>query len=189
MRIILSNINYNLITMKLRNQIILSLVIGIAVFIGLLNCTAKKRTYSQADQQIITYLLQNKQNIPGISGCLDFIAIENYCINIPDTSLVSCSESNINRIKQGIQPENQRIEEVLNAFFSCWKECNTIFNSNEPSCSGSKFQTTKQYRDAQKLASLTSSVTWGICMDKCNNGKSENETLKRSRATYTGTPF
>lgn len=129
------------------------------------------------EKRIITALLNQKVN-PVDEHCSNFAITESLCAANPDSSSVTCSDSQLEAVKKGIMPEEKRTDSVRNAYFTCWNRCNLVFNTNEPICnSSSKFKTTKNYRDAQKSDSTAQSKNWILCMNNCNKGGSQEQGL------------
>lgn len=134
-------------------------------------------------EQILTYLL-NTQTASG-NPCMNFANSENSCVISPDSVVTTCSESEISRLTNLIEPSEKRTSEIMNAFFQCWNKCNLLFNAGEPICTkGTKFSSNREYRSAQRSGSTSASQTWGVCMNSCNKGESVEEGLSTSGATY-----
>ena len=123
------------------------------------------------------------------SSCFHFAATENTCIVVSDSRSTVCSDSELTRLKNGIQTTDKRTDSILIGFLGCWKNCALLFNATNSVCTSSKYPTTKTYRDAQKSTSTTASAAWGGCMTTCNNGNSEEIGLEGTGATYPTQPF
>ncbi len=162
----------------------------VLLFVSLFSfCSRSGNEEKRKEQiQLILYLQDNK--IPTSSSqaaCFNFVSIENTCIVIPDSQSTTCSDSELLRLKNGIQPSDKRTDSTLIAFFSCWKNCALLFNVTNSICNEAKYPTTKTYRDAQKSTANAASAAWGACMIKCNNG--ENEETGLLGTTYPTQPF
>lgn len=173
--------------MKKANQkwIVLSLLI-------LLNfCGGSDNTTKRQEQlQLLIYLRNNQAATSSTqSACFNFVLAESACITLPDSQTTTCSDSELTRIKNGIQTSDKRTDSILIGFFGCWKNCALLFNASNSICSSSKYPTTKSYREAQKSTASSGSVAWGTCMTTCNNGNSEESGLKGTGATYPTQPF
>ncbi len=155
------------------------------------SCSGGEDTKKREQQvQLLLYLQNNKSpNSTTQAACFNFASTENTCIILSDSQSTVCSDSELTRLKNGIQPTDKRTESILIGFFGCWKNCAFLFNATNSTCSGSKYPTTKTYRDAQKSTSTTASAAWGTCMTTCNNGNSEETGLKGTGATYPTQPF
>jgi hypothetical protein len=165
------------------------LFIAILLFFAVSCKRSSASATPEQEQQLLTYILQTTGGGPSVSACTDYVSVENLCIVNPDNSLFTCSESNVEKIKGNIMPEKVRTEEVLNAFFGCWKSCVLLYNSQDSVCSSGKYPSTLQYRNSLKSARTSASISWGTCQEKCNNGKSDDTILKRNEALYLGQPF
>ena len=140
--------------------------------------------------QLLVYLQNNKTpNSSTQAACFNFASAESTCIIAADSQSTVCSDSELTRLKNGIQTSDKRTDSILIGFFNCWRNCAILFNASNSICMGSKYPTTKTYRDAQKSTSNTASAAWGTCMTTCNNGNSEETGLKGTGATYPTQPF
>ncbi|HMV42544.1 MAG TPA: hypothetical protein PK079_21410 [Leptospiraceae bacterium] len=155
------------------------------------SCGGSDNTSKRQEQlQLLIYLRNNQSPTSSTqAACFNFISAENTCITLPDGQSVSCTDSEISRIKSGIQTSDKRTDSILIGFFGCWKNCAILFNAANSICTTSKYPTTKSYREAQKSTSNTASVAWGSCMTTCNSGASEESGLKGTGATYPTQPF
>jgi hypothetical protein len=155
------------------------------------SCGGGEDTKKKEQQvQLLLYLQNNKSaNSTTQASCFNFTSTESTCIVLPDSQSTVCSDSELTRLKNGIQPSDKRTDSILIGFFGCWKNCALLFNATNSTCTGSKYPTTKTYRDAQKSTSTTASAAWGTCMTTCNNGNSEETGLKGTGATYPTQPF
>jgi hypothetical protein len=161
------------------------------VFTFILTCN---RDGSKADKEreaqlILNYLRNSNTSNPVQSACFQFTAAESTCIVSPDESSISCSTSEYDRLKLNITVADKRTDPILIAFFNCWKACNIIYNANDNLCAGSKYTSTNTYREKMKSGSTAASISWGACMQKCNNGSSDEAGLKGTGAIYTGQPY
>lgn len=150
-------------------------------FILLLDCRKKESTNTK--EQILSFLL-NQSLTQSSDPCVSFVTSENLCLLNPTNTLQICSDSEKNRLKKNIEPQEKQTNEVLNAFYECWKNCNLLFNSQEPICAGSKFTNAEIYRNAQKSGQSASSKSWILCMTRCNQGEAEE--TKLYNATFKG---
>ncbi|MCB1158083.1 MAG: hypothetical protein KDK45_11315 [Leptospiraceae bacterium] len=138
-------------------------------------------------ERVLSYILQNTDSgNPLKNACISFINVENLCILQPQTVLISCSDSELSRLKNLINPAEKRIDSVLISFFQCWKDCNTVYNTQEEFCK-EKFASTEVYRKSQKSGTSNASVIWQVCEKDCNSGK--KDTVKETGATFLETPF
>ena len=153
-------------------------------------CGGGEDTKKREEQvQLLLYLQNNKTpNSSTQAACFNFASTESTCI-VADGQSTVCSDSELTRIKNGIQTSDKRTDSILIGFFNCWRNCAFLFNASNSICTGSKYPTTKTYRDAQKSTSNTASAAWGTCMTTCNNGNSEETGLKGTGATYPTQPF
>lgn len=162
-------------------------ILRFIVFVILLNVSGiteckRNQNSDERKNQINSYLLSLAQEGQG-TPCTNFATSESFCIANPDSTILTCSNDEILRLKKGIEPVEKRTDEVLSVFLNCWKSCNNIFNTTETICtSGSKFPSNKAYREAQKSGSTTQSKSWGLCMNSCNKG--ENLEVSSTGATY-----
>jgi hypothetical protein len=156
-----------------------------------LNCNRPDNsTQRQLELQFLLNYLQTRNPSSSVqSSCFNYMNTEALCITSPDPISNSCSDSELKRVRELINPTEKRTDAILLAFFSCWNKCVTLYNTADSICSGSKYATTKTYREKVKSGQTTASASWGSCMTTCNNGKSEEEGLKGSDATFTGQPF
>lgn len=153
-------------------------------------CTDQSKDSAKEKEQFLTYILQEPENNPVKSACIDFLSIENLCIISSESSLFACSDDELSRLRSNISPESLRTDSILIRFINCWKKCNLSFNAQDSICSsGSKYNNTSQYRQVQKSGTTQASITWGLCMDTCNKGSTNDETLQSSGATYQGQAF
>lgn len=167
----------------------ISIISTVLIFLLFSFCSRSNNTEKSKEQvQLFLYLQENQApTSTSQASCFSFVSIENTCIIAADSQLTTCSESELSRLKNAIQPSEQRTESNLIAFLNCWKNCALLFNLANPICSSAKFPTTKAYRDAQKSTSSTASGAWGACMTKCNNGQSEETGLLG--VTFPNQPF
>lgn len=150
-----------------------------------MGCHRGSSSTSPEVAQFIYYYLQNQSvNAPGLTPCASFAASESACIVVATPVTTTCSDSELTRVQNGISPTNLRNSTIRDAFFSCWKKCNLLYNSLEAICTGSKFTDNKTYRNAQKSTSNTASISWTACMQKCNQGGSDEPGLQNTGATY-----
>ncbi|MCB1179109.1 MAG: hypothetical protein KDK36_16100 [Leptospiraceae bacterium] len=157
-------------------------VIYLILLSGIITCSPSKN--NEAQDQLITYWI-NSGGLNGENSCSNFASSENSCISSPDSILLTCSDSEVYRIKNIIEPPDKRTEVIMNAFFSCWSKCNILFNGNEAIClKNTKFSSSKAYRDAQRSGSTSASQTWGVCMNSCNKGDSTETGLAGTGASY-----
>ncbi|MEM7181113.1 MAG: hypothetical protein AAF518_09380 [Spirochaetota bacterium] len=175
--------------MKVTKQISILFCL-LPVCLVLLQCPGKSSQNSLESQQALVYLLQNAESNPVKNSCLDFITVESTCISSPDSTIFSCSDSELARIRQEILPEPLQTDEIQIAFFKCWSNCNVTYNTQDARCSDTiKYSNTSVYRQNQKAGTTSHSISWGLCMQQCNEGNSDSENLKDTGATYPGQPF
>lgn len=162
-------------------------MILLCLFLILGQCGTRVREYSEGEKALLFFIFKNGGTINSsyTSGCSGFWNSEQLCIKSPDSLSSVCSDSELTRVKNGIEPSDKRTDKVLEAFYNCWMNCNLIFNASDSDCLNAKlFSTTKSYRDAQKAAKTQSSLNWGFCVEKCNSGKSNDPILIDAAATY-----
>ncbi len=153
---------------------------------GLIHCNKNQNSKEQKKQ--INIFILNKLLEGQVNSCVRFSLAEASCIVNPDTPLQTCSQEELTRLKKGIEPETKRTDEILFIFFDCWKKCNDIFNTTEVICtSGTKFQSNKLYREAQKSGTTVQSKNWILCMNSCN--KAESSETSSIGATYVNLPY
>jgi hypothetical protein len=159
-------------------------IISLAFFILIFtNGNCRKEKENDLNTQIISYLITQSTTNTN-NPCLNFSITESACVRVPESSTITCSDSEIDRLKSLIEPTSKRSNEILNKFFTCWKNCNVIFNSQESICNGEKFSTNKLYRDSQRSISTNSASAWGICMNRCNKGEDVESGLNTTGASY-----
>jgi hypothetical protein len=163
-------------TVSIENLFIILLLLS-----GILGCSRSQKDTSF--EQFLTYLLNNQGN--SVSPCSNYASSENACISSPDSVLLICSESEMNRLTNLIEPPEKRTTEVMSGFWNCWSKCNFLFNSQEAICTrGTKFSSNREYRSATRSGSTSASQAWGICMNSCNKGESKEPGLAGTGATY-----
>jgi hypothetical protein len=145
---------------------------------------------NRENQFILNYLRnQNSSSNPLDITCNNFANTESTCVIASDANSSTCQASEYSRLKSNITPETKRTDQILIAFYNCWRNCLNIYIASDRICSSSKYNTTKLFRDQVKSANNQPSVVWGTCMNSCNNGKSESEGLKGESVTYQGQPY
>lgn len=161
------------------------------LYLSIIQCNrdGNKAEKERETQFLINYLRNNSTSNPLQSACFQFTTSESTCIITPVDSSISCSNSEYDRLKLNITSTDKRTDSILIAFFNCWKACTIVYNANDNICSGSKYASTNTYREKMKSGSSIASISWGACMEKCNNGSSEEVGLKGTGAIYTGQPY
>lgn len=164
---------------------LIRILVIIFIFITFVYSCRDKNENQQADSELLVYLLNTQTSSSVRKSCNDFASIEQACVENPDLINVTCSDSELERIRKGIEPENKRNDEILSAFFDCWSKCNLLYNSQDSVCLNRSYSTSKVYRDSQKNGETQASISWGLCMEKCNQGESEESSLKDANVFYT----
>ncbi|MCC5816586.1 MAG: hypothetical protein JJT78_17675 [Leptospira sp.] len=139
---------------------------------------------------MLAFLLQSP---PGIQGaCEKFLQTENLCVGNPANVNLICNGTLQNRIRNRIQPENLRSDDILEKYFRCFDNCNVEFNLAS-NCGNNRFSTNEAYRRAQRSLSEGGSLgvaalSWTNCYNRCRsvNGQTppENSGLAESGTTF-----
>ncbi|MCB1189728.1 MAG: hypothetical protein H7A23_08880 [Leptospiraceae bacterium] len=153
------------------------------VIVAVFSCRSKNT--NQEDGELLVYLLNTQTSNPVQKSCNEFASLEKNCVKEPDSITLTCSNEEIERIRHGIEPSDKRTDDVLSGFYDCWSKCNIVYNNQETICSNQKFQTSKYYRESQKSGESQASISWGVCIEKCNQGESQEPSLKDANVTYT----
>lgn len=167
--------------MKKYSILAVTAILALFYLSGIFGCSRNQNSQDRKNQ--LNSLLLNQALGDSSSPCSNFASSEIFCVANPDSILQTCSNEEFSRLRTGIEPPEKRTDETMNLFFLCWRGCNLIFNSTESICtSNAKFPSNRAYREAQKSGATAASQNWGICMNSCNKGESQE--LTGSGATY-----
>lgn len=142
------------------------------LFLLVLGMQCKTKKSSTVKEQILSFLV-NQSLTQSSDSCTAFASSEGLCVSTQIQILQTCSESEKSRLKKSIEPVEKQTDKVLDKFFECWRKCNLIFNSQEPICAGTKFESLQTYREAQKSGQSSVSKSWIVCTNSCNQGEAE----------------
>lgn len=167
-------------------------IIFLGILIVVLNCQRSRQPGNQ-EEQLLAFLLQDR---PGVqNACESFIRTENLCVINGLNVVLQCNGTMQTRIRNGIQPENLRTDEILEKYFRCFTKCNQEFNVTSK-CIEQKFSTNDIYRREQREAAVKSSGSsvgiasfqWIICYESCRsvNGREPppDSGLQESQTTF-----
>jgi hypothetical protein len=146
------------------------------------NCR-KNNADDETNKQITSYLV-NQYQTSGTNACSNFAFSESSCISSADLVTTTCSAYELSRLKSQIEPIALRTDAIMDKFFSCWKNCNVLFNTQESMCNSGKFASNKDYRNSQRSGSTSSSGIWQLCMDPCTKGTDVTSGLSGTGANY-----
>lgn len=162
------------------------------LFIGcfFLNCPSKKK--QEPDYDVISFLLS--QSSPIQTACQKFLLVEGACISTTENTLVACNNLS-NSIRSKISPQNLASDSLVELYFNCFSQANTIYNSLI-TCNKSSFQTNADYRRFQRQTSgsqINANAQWKTYFNNCSridNGIPPADSgLREIQSSLTGDPF
>ncbi|XDD49790.1 hypothetical protein AB3N59_15635 [Leptospira sp. WS92.C1] len=137
-------------------------ILGLAILS--LNCVNREKKNDTMSQQIISWFLASGSN----SSCVEYYIQENLCLKTPVAISEKCSNAELGRFQNGIQPTNLQTREVLEELLHCWSKCNSGFYLNYSSSGSCSFETEADYVNAKR--STNSGLLWRQCQSNCNTG-------------------
>ncbi len=172
-------------------KITLRLFILLTIFIFTFVCKPKKE--ESIDAETLSFLLSQRTGAEG--ACQKFLLSEANCVSSGDNSLVVCPGL-ITNLKAKITPTDKASDSVAELYFNCFSNANVIYNQ-AISCSKTSFNTTADYRRAQRGTASGSSqnavATWKIQFNNCaslENGTPPSDSgIKETGTTLTADPF
>lgn len=170
---------------------IFPLVMFLTIFTSLILCKPKKK--EEIDPQLISFLLAQRTGAEG--GCQKFILGESACVSVVDSALTACT-SLIANVKSKITPQDKATDGVIELYFNCFVEANLIYNQ-AINCQKSSFNTSAEYRKAQRITSTSNSVNavsaWKVQFNNCasleNGSPSASSGLRETGTKLTADPF
>ncbi|EMY76521.1 putative lipoprotein [Leptospira weilii serovar Ranarum str. ICFT] len=126
-------------------------------------CLASKKEDDTLNQQLLGWILTSGSN----PACFDYYSQENLCLKSPKSISEKCSDQEMDRFQNGIQPANLQKREVLEELLRCWSQCNSTFFLSGSSCS---FETESDYVAAKRSGSTNGGNLWRQCQSNCNTG-------------------
>lgn len=161
---------------------VLILLCIVAVF----GCIASKKEDSNHNQQLISWLLATGSN----PACVDYYSQENLCLKSPVNISNKCSNNELDKFQNGIQPGSLQKREILEELLRCWSKCNSTFFLSYSSGSTCTFETETDYITAKRSASTNNGNLWRQCQSNCNTGiDSSFPKLKGISTTTTYWPY
>ncbi|MDF3819843.1 hypothetical protein P3G55_08040 [Leptospira sp. 96542] len=134
------------------------------------------------DPQLISFLLTLGN--PTEAACQRFILSEGNCVAAPDSGVSVCPGL-ISNLKSKILPADKSSDSVAILYFDCFTNANFLYNVAK-NCGKSSFNTTADYRRAQRTQGGSAETTWLTAFNQCarlNGGTPPPE----SGLTETGT--
>ncbi|EMJ91699.1 hypothetical protein [Leptospira alstonii] len=144
-----------------RKQTVWILLLGFVT-----TCIVSKKEDDTLNQQLIGWILTSNSN----PACFDYYSQENLCLKSPKSISEKCSDQEMDRFQNGIQPANLQKREILEELLRCWSKCNSTFFLSHPSGSSCSFETESDYVTAKRSGSTNSGNLWRQCQSNCNTG-------------------
>lgn len=141
------------------------------VFFALLSSGCGSREEEEIDPETIAFFLRNETGLQG--ACERFLQTENLCVINRDNTPTICNGTFQSDIRNGIQPENLRTDDLVEKYIRCFDECNVQFNLITQ-CTDAKYSTNRAYRAEQRKldgsgSSQVAQAQWNACYNNCRS--------------------
>ena len=163
---------------------------GICFVISLGAFSCGKNSESSVDSQSIAASLLGSATI--YSSCTGYYQSEINCSSTDVTAASICVDTEMDRIRDGISPKDQRKDENAALFYECFFGCNTAYNTAS-GCTKGTYASLTAYRSAQRSLSNQASVSWKECFDSCRRANNKipptKSPLSNIQLSFPSDPF